>query len=135
MKVSLLSAALMLATPTFAVAAQKCGDLSVQGDMNECFARAYAKSDSELNSLYKQIEARLKGADDTKKLLVSTQKAWVVFRDAECAFSSFESSGGSMYPAIYNGCLDSMTKVRIEAFKGYLKCTDADTDCPVPAGD
>ena len=88
MKLSLLTAALILATSTFAFADQNCGDLTTQTDMNICAGKSYAKSDAELNKFYKQIETRLKGDADTTKLLVAAQKAWVSFRDAECNFSS-----------------------------------------------
>ncbi|MGF6176895.1 lysozyme inhibitor LprI family protein [Ensifer sp. 4252] len=133
MKISLLTAALVLATSTSALADQNCGDLTNQTDMNICAGKAYEKSDAELNSLYKQIETRLKDDADTTKLLVAAQRAWVAFRDAECNFSSSTVAGGSVYPFISSSCLDGMTQIRIENLKGYLKCTDGDLDCPVPA--
>lgn len=133
MKVSLLTAALVLATPALGLAQNNCGDLTNQTDMNICAGKAYEKSDAELNSLYKQIEARLKDDADTTKLLVTAQRAWVAFRDAECNFSSSEVSGGTAYPFISSSCLDNMTQIRIGNLKGYLKCSDGDMDCPVPA--
>ena len=131
MKASLLTAALVLATSTSAYAEQSCGDLTNQADMNICAGKAYDKSDTELNTLYKQIEARLKNDADTTRLLLTAQRAWVAFRDAECNFSSSVVTG-SLYSFIFNSCRDGMTKVRIENLKVYLKCTDGDLDCPVP---
>ncbi|GAJ92435.1 hypothetical protein RRH01S_03_05100 [Rhizobium rhizogenes NBRC 13257] len=133
MRITAFAIALILATPTFALAEQNCGDLTTQTDMNICAGKAYAKSDAELNVLYKQIEARLKDDADTKKLLVSTQKAWVGYRDAECNFSSSKVTGGTVYPFISSSCLNNMTRSRIEDLKGYLKCGDGDLDCPVPS--
>ncbi|MGH6862282.1 MAG: lysozyme inhibitor LprI family protein, partial [Phyllobacterium sp.] len=95
--------------------------------------KAYQKSDAELNKLYRQIEARLKGDADTTKLLVSAQKAWVAFRDAECNFSSSGVTGGSVYPFVSSSCLDGMTQSRITDLKGYLACTEGDMSCPVPS--
>lgn len=132
MRAPVLTIALILATPGFALAQQNCGDLTTQTDMNICAGKAYAKSDAELNTLYKQIEARLKDDADTKKLLVSAQKAWIGFRDAECNFSSSTVAGGTAYPFISSTCLDNMTQTRIETLRGYLKCTEGDLDCPVP---
>lgn len=131
MKASLLTAALVLATSTSAYAEQSCGDLTNQADMNICAGKAYDKSDTELNTLYKQIEARLKDDADTTRLLLTAQRAWVAFRDAEYNFSSSVVTG-SLYSFIFNSCRDGMTKVRIENLKVYLKCTDGDLDCPVP---
>ena len=133
MKLSLLTAALILATSTFAFADQNCGDLTTQTDMDICAGKSYAKSDAELNKLYKQIETRLKGDADTTKLLVAAQKAWVSFRDAECNFSSSGVTGGSVYPFISSNCLDGMTQSRVKDLQGYLKCPEGDLDCPVPA--
>jgi uncharacterized protein YecT (DUF1311 family) len=132
-RVKAFAAALIFATPNFVLAEQNCGDLTTQTDMNICAGKAYAKSDAELNTLYKQIQARLKDDADTKKLLVSAQKAWIGYRDAECNFSSSTVTGGSVYPFISSTCLDGMTKTRIEDLKGYLKCTEGDMSCPVPS--
>ncbi|QND44969.1 DUF1311 domain-containing protein (plasmid) [Rhizobium lusitanum] len=133
MRVTAFATALILAMPNFVLAEQNCGDLTNQTDMNICAGKAYAKSDAELNVLYKQIEARLKDDADTKKLLVSAQKAWIGYRDAECNFSSSTVTGGTVYPFISSTCLDGMTKTRIEDLKGYLKCTEGDMSCPVPS--
>lgn len=133
MKTSLLMAALALATPTFALAQDNCGDLTNQTDMNICAGKAYEKSDAELNALYKQIRVRLKDDADTTKLLMSAQRAWIGFRDAECNFSSSKVTGGSAYPLISSTCLDSLTRSRIEDLKGYLKCDEGDMSCPVPS--
>jgi uncharacterized protein YecT (DUF1311 family) len=132
MRVTTFAAALILVTPSFVLAEQNCGDITNQTDMNICAGKAYAKSDAELNVLYKQIEARLKDDADTKKLLVSAQKAWIGYRDAECNFSSSTVTGGTAYPFISSTCLDGMTKSRIEDLKGYLKCPEGDMSCPVP---
>ena len=86
MKASLLTAALVLATSTSAYAEQSCGDLTNQADMNICAGKAYDKSDTELNTLYKQIEARLKNDADTTRLPLTAQRAWVAFRDADATF-------------------------------------------------
>ncbi|SDP60962.1 Uncharacterized conserved protein YecT, DUF1311 family [Phyllobacterium sp. YR620] len=133
MKVSLLTVAMIFAIPGLGSAQSNCGDLNNQTEMNVCAGKAYAKSDAELNKLYKEIEARLKDDTDTTKLLVSAQKAWVAFRDAECNFSSSRVAAGTVYPFVSSSCLDGMTQMRIENLKGYLKCTDGDLDCPVPA--
>ena len=33
---------------------------------------------------------------------------------------------------LYAGCLTRLTKVRTEDLRGYLKCGEGDTECPVP---
>ena len=120
----------LLFTP--AAAAVDCDNATNQATMNQCAAQQHKAADKELNAIYQQINSRLKGSPDTKKLLVSAQRAWVAFRDAECKFSASGVEGGSVYPLIYSSCLTDLTKSRVETFKGYLKCPEGDISCPVP---
>ncbi|MCO4316826.1 lysozyme inhibitor LprI family protein [Phyllobacterium sp. 21LDTY02-6] len=127
-------ALIFLASSAPVLARENCGDLTNQTDMNICAGKAYQTSDAELNRLYKRIEQRLKGDADTTRLLVSAQKAWIAFRDAECEFSSSAVAGGSAQPFIRSSCLDGMTQTRIDNLKTYLNCQGGDMSCPVPAG-
>jgi uncharacterized protein YecT (DUF1311 family) len=124
-----LSAASVLS----ASAAEPCDSNRSQAELNNCYGAAYKKSDAILNDLYQQLLVRLKNDQVTTKLLGSAQKAWLTFRDAECAFSSSGVSGGTIYPMIHAICLDSLTTKRIADFKTYLKCEEGDLSCPVPA--
>ncbi len=133
MKVLFMASAIFLGGISLAHSQQNCGDKTNQTDMNICAGHAYSRADGELNSVYKQIAGRLKGDPDTAKLLVAAQKAWIGFRDAECNFSSSTVQGGTAYPFISNSCLYNKTRSRIQELKLYLKCTDGDMDCPVPA--
>ncbi|MGO4310634.1 lysozyme inhibitor LprI family protein [Pseudomonas sp. KB_15] len=117
---------LLFTTMTFAV---DCDD---QAAMNQCAAQQNAAADKELNALYQQITSRLKSNPDSKKQLVSAQRAWVAFRDAECKFSASGVEGGSVYPLIYSNCVTELTRARVATFKTYLKCQEGDLGCPVP---
>ena len=125
--------ALVAMAPASIATADDCASAMDQSAMNECADKAYKKSDAELNALYKQIKQRLKDNADATKLLVAAQRAWVTFRDAECKFSTSAVSGGSVYPVIYSGCADRLTRKRIDDFKAYLMCEEGDLSCPVPA--
>ncbi|MCX2545253.1 lysozyme inhibitor LprI family protein [Pseudomonas sp. COW5] len=132
-----MSPRLLLALTPFlftsvAHAAVDCANASDQATMNQCAGQEYKAADKELNAVYQQITARLKDNAEGKKLLISAQRAWIGFRDAECNFSASGVAGGSVYPLIYSNCLTSVTKVRIEALKQYLKCEEGDLSCPVP---
>ncbi|MCF4997087.1 DUF1311 domain-containing protein [Pseudomonas syringae] len=127
----LLALTLLLFTP-LAHAAVDCANASDQATMNQCAGEDYKAADKELNTVYQQITGRLKNNPDGKKLLVSAQRAWLGFRDAECKFSASGVAGGSVYPLIYSSCMTSVTKVRVEALKRYLKCEEGDMTCPVP---
>lgn len=112
--------------------ADECDSATTQSDMNQCAGRQFQAADKQLNNLYQQINLRLKDQPQAKKLLVSAQRAWVVFRDAECEFSSSGVEGGSVYPLVYSNCTTALTKARVENFKTYLKCQEGDLSCPVP---
>ncbi|AOE61451.1 lysozyme inhibitor LprI family protein [Pseudomonas corrugata] len=131
-----MSSRLLLAlTPLLFVAlaqADDCANATTQGEMNQCAAQEKNAADNELNSLYKQITARLKNNPEGKQLLVKAQRAWIGFRDTECKFSASGVEGGSVYPLIYSNCITALTKARVETFKTYLKCKEGDLSCPVP---
>ena len=109
-----------------------CENAADQATMNQCAAQQHKAADKELNALYQQITARLTANPDSKKLMVSAQRTWIAFRDAECRFSASGVAGGSAYPLIYGNCITELTKARVETFKNYLKCQEGDLGCPVP---
>ncbi|WP_424625213.1 lysozyme inhibitor LprI family protein [Achromobacter marplatensis] len=110
----------------------KCGNASTQTNLNLCADQAYRKSDAELNAAYRTVTARLKDDQTTLAKLQSAQKAWLFFRDAECAFSSGGTTGGSAYPMVLSQCLDKLTQTRTKELRAYLKCEEGDMSCPVP---
>jgi uncharacterized protein YecT (DUF1311 family) len=114
--------------------AQECDrNDQTQAGMNICAGADYNASDAKLNADYGEIVKRLSDNADARKLLQESQRAWIAFRDAECKFSSSEVEGGSIYPMVYAGCLQTLTDARVEQLGAYLKCDEGDTSCPVPA--
>ena len=110
----------------------KCDKASTQTDMNLCADQAYRKSDAALNAAYKEVSARLKQDTNATSQLQAAQNAWLFFRDAECAFSSSGTTGGSAYPMVLSMCLDKLTQARTKELRAYLKCEEGDTSCPLP---
>jgi uncharacterized protein YecT (DUF1311 family) len=112
--------------------ADECKD-QTQAGLDACADASYKKADAALNSAYKEIVGRLKNNAATTKLLVTAQKAWIAYRDAECAFSSSASAGGSIYPMVVSICLEGVTEERTKDLGVFLKCGEGDTGCPAPA--
>ena len=112
--------------------AQSCGDFETQWEINDCAGQLFKRSDAELNRLYHEIKARLADDSDSLGLLVEAQRGWIVFRDAECAFSANGVKTGSVYQFIHAMCLDQLTQARIAQLKYYLSCEEGDMSCPVP---
>lgn len=115
--------------------AADCANAIDQSTLNACAEKDYKKSDAELNKLYKDIRIRLSDQPDTVKKLVSAQRAWIAFRDAECDFATLNTQGGSAYGMLVSMCRDGLTQARIKEFKTYLSCEEGDMSCPVPPKD
>ncbi|ADP18676.1 hypothetical protein AXYL_05376 [Achromobacter xylosoxidans A8] len=133
MRIAIMTAAAALALAANAQAQPlDCGNAATQTDMSLCADQAYRKSDAALNAAYKEVGARLKNDRDATTQLHAAQKAWLFFRDAECAFASSSTSGGSAYPMTLSLCLDKLTQARTKELRAYLKCEEGDLSCPVP---
>ena len=86
-------------------------------------AKDYKKKDAELNTVYKQLTAVLgnskdvSGGNKARTLLMKTQRAWIQYRDAHCAYTESSYDGGSMQPLVYYGCMRQVTEERIKQLK------------------
>jgi len=128
---------ILIATMTIAglsaANAMDCDNAPDQATMNVCADMALKATDTRLNTVYRAITRRLADDPDTLKQLVTAQRAWIAFRDAECTFRSSGVSGGSAYPMVYATCLDGLTRSRLDALKELIACQEGDMSCPVPA--
>ena len=104
-----------------------------QTGMNICAAAAYKAEDEKLNATYGEIMKRLSDDAEGRKLLQSAQRAWIAFRDAECAFSTGDTSDGSIHPMMVAQCLAGLTETRTKQLGAYLECAEGDLSCPVPS--
>jgi uncharacterized protein YecT (DUF1311 family) len=110
--------------------ADDCSMDGSQSEMNDCSRRQLTKSDTELNQEYKQIINCMKPSSKDAKPLIEAQRAWLKYRDAECAFQGSASKGGSIQPMIITGCLKNITDQRAKDLKYYLTCEEGDLSCP-----
>ena len=124
--------AVLAANPLSIAHAEDCSNATTQTEMNACANKAYEKSDAELNALYKQILTRLKNDTDATQRLVSAQRAWIAFRDAECTFVTSPSTGGSVYSMALSYCRERLTRARVNDLMSYLRCGEGDVMCPLP---
>ncbi|BCH23801.1 hypothetical protein MesoLjLc_34610 [Mesorhizobium sp. L-8-10] len=115
--------------------AQECNDSSSQMELNRCAAKVFEAADRELNADFRDIQRRLGKDADTKRLLVETQRAWILFRDAECTFQTSGAAQGSIFPLVFANCKTTLTNDRIEQLRAYLACEEGDMSCPVPAAE
>lgn len=114
--------ALMFAS---AAHAEDCSKAATQTDMNQCAGRNYEAADKVLNDVFEKAIAKAKQHDHDvegakysyEEALRTAQRAWVAFRDADCAQPPRELSGSisTMYQA---NCMTDRTTERTDELKG-----------------
>jgi len=85
------------------------------------------KADAELNASYKALLSQL-GTPDQQRLR-DAQRAWIAFRDKECAFRTQGNQGGSVGAATAADCVGELTRQRAETLKRQLDCPEGDVSC------
>ncbi|MCJ2183039.1 lysozyme inhibitor LprI family protein [Novosphingobium sp. 1949] len=101
--------------------APDCDRRLTQFDMNVCRYREYLKADIALNQTWSQLAARW-GKDSAvyAKALIA-QRAWLTYRDAQCAIWETAYEGGSIVPLVVNDCRTELTRSRIATLQPLLE--------------
>lgn len=107
----------------------KCFERAVSTvEMKECAGEQLVSSDLLLNQVYKERVHALKSqvqdekgldelsrsGEETLKRLVAAQKAWIVFRDADCSLQAANMLNGTGEGLIELGCLAKKTFDRVK---------------------
>ncbi len=77
----------------------------------------YDAADKQLNTVYKQLLKSYSDSPNTLKELKASEKAWIIYRDAEAKFECSQSEGGSIYPMEYSEAMTTLTLDRIKQLK------------------
>ncbi|WP_254564690.1 lysozyme inhibitor LprI family protein [Oscillatoria sp. HE19RPO] len=96
-----------------------CNNPQSQSEMNACAGQRWQATDRELNQIYQGLIPQL--SNSRRQKLVTAQRAWITFRDSECAFYSSFAEGGSMQPMLYSGCLANLTEIRNSELYQYRR--------------
>jgi uncharacterized protein YecT (DUF1311 family) len=96
-----------------------------------CTMRASEAVDTVLDKLHERIITQLqtsrgliedkKERDELLKRLTESQRAWVVYRDADCSEKSGAMLGGSGEASLYEDCLFSMRRDRLNSLFALYK--------------
>src|SRR5258706_10094828 len=110
----LLSLSLLVTFPSHAqhmnAPDSPCAQVVVTSYLVDCLSKARASSDTELNSLYQRVRARLDASE--VRQLTETQRLWIQYRDANCAAERSLYEGGTASNPAYIWCLEAMTRAR-----------------------
>ncbi len=97
---------------------EDCSRFTVQADLNKCAAANLAAADAALNAVNRRLMAQ---QDDkaSKDRLADVERAWLAYRDKECAFEvGPQHEGGSIWPMEMSNCLEQKTADRLRELKG-----------------
>lgn len=121
---------IVLFSAVFAMPAQasECDNAGTQSEMNQCADIEFAQVDSQLNEAYQELREAYQAADGAAPALRAAQRAWVTFRDAECAITRL-SSGGTSEHMVVTQCLSRLTATRLTDLRVKLSCTEGDLSC------
>ena len=91
----------------------ECNDNGTQQELNACALKGYKASDQALNEKYQKVMHALNMKQ--RHMLRQEQRLWIKQRDYQCKQEAKDSEGGSIWPLVYYGCLDAVTKQRTKA--------------------
>jgi uncharacterized protein YecT (DUF1311 family) len=70
------------------------------------------------NAAMKRLDAHTGGRAGYAAALLASQRAWLAYRDRQCAVAAKEFAGGSAEPMARTQCLARLTSARTAALKG-----------------
>jgi uncharacterized protein YecT (DUF1311 family) len=96
----------------------QCENAGSNADITNCLGTDYQKADAELNRIYKLA---FTGLDEkAEQNLRKAQRAWIIYRDAQCDAEYAKWGGGSGGPRAHLECLSRLTQLRTrELHKTY----------------
>lgn len=119
------TAAILVASPAFGAPRPEL-EGPTQLDMNQQANARFRAADQELNATYRKLVAQ--ASPGGRERLRQAQRAWVAFRDLDCAARA-GSRGGSFHPAAVSLCLEAVTDARTRTLDAELHCAEGDMGC------
>ena len=95
-----------------------------QTELNIQSSNSYKKVDNELGIVYQQILKKYSKNTKFINYLRASERLWIQFRDAEVKMmfpaDDTRMAYGSMYPLLYYGLLEELTKSRLKELKLWV---------------
>ncbi|MGF6851219.1 lysozyme inhibitor LprI family protein [Paraburkholderia sp. CI3] len=118
----------LLGTSRYAHAgAGNCAQAGDQANMNACADRSFKEADRELNKVYQALMGHM--SEPAMANLLRAQRAWLAWRDAQCAFDTKNAQGGSAGFMAYSMCLTALTEAQTKHLAKQLNCPEGDITC------
>lgn len=96
-----------------------CQGEGSNAETGSCFFKAAKAADENLNKTYNQMQNQFKADKRTEdaEALRMAQRAWISFRDANCAAEQGLYGAGTGGPVTYWACMEANTRQRTEDLK------------------
>lgn len=104
-----------------------CANAEDQSSMNYCAQQSYQEADAALNKTYKALSQTV-SKEGLVKLKIA-QRAWLSYRDAQCAFDTYGTVDGSVHSMIVSSCLEELTQAQTARLSLQLDCVEGDLSC------
>ena len=98
-----------------------------QTSMNICANRDLQAANGKLNETWRALFD--KTSKPGREKLLKAERAWLVWRDAQCEFNTLGSAGGSIHPMVHALCLSQLTQAQTKLLNEQLHCEEGDTSC------
>lgn len=107
--------------------AKECAGRGSQTDLNLCEGENFKQADAKLNAVYAKLLKKISAAGQPK--LRDAQKAWIAYRDAQCAFETLGTIDGSIHSMVVAQCLTDLTVQQTNRLQHQLNCEEGDVSC------
>jgi uncharacterized protein YecT (DUF1311 family) len=125
-----------------------CGETTPE--INDCVQKKLEKADQLLNEIYGVVIKELSAGtddpnplfnDERKRTLIAAERAWVKFKDAQCAVEYDLVAPGTAAPAISGQCMIDLIHERIQFLRRVAEqihwdsklCKADKTNCALPS--
>jgi uncharacterized protein YecT (DUF1311 family) len=115
-----------VSAPSFA-AEKDCSEMRTQIEINDCEGAKFNKADAALNAVFAKLSKKVSAGGKAK--LVEAQRAWIKYRDLQCAFETLGTIDGSIHPLEVAQCEAALTKAQTKRLQDQLDCEEGDPSC------
>lgn len=112
---------LLFATWTTSSFALDCAKAGATIEVNECAGIEQKKVETKLNNVYQEVLKSVSEPEDAeaRKSLITAQRAWITFREADCRAVYQKWVGGTIRTVMYLNCMQSRAETRIKQLEDY----------------
>jgi uncharacterized protein YecT (DUF1311 family) len=101
-----------------------------QMQLDQCAGREFKAAEARLDALYLSMRAKYDAPNGA--LFEAAQRSWRAWRDAECAYETNGTAGGTINSMMQTKCRAARTSARLKELDAQLHCEEGDLSCNAP---